>query len=616
MRMLDFLQTLFAPSPRRNAVIIAAAALVLLGPALFSGFLIDDHYFRAIFQGLPGIDGVSIHPLDTFAFGEGDPERNHARMQAGLLPWWTPPDWQAAFWRPLSSLSHWIDYRLFGDWAFFMHLGSLLLYMATGVALYALYRRTVPVAWVAALAAWLYIINDSHAVPVAWISNRNTVLATFFSVLVLLWHDRWRRDGWRWGLPLALGGLALGLLSGEATVAVGGYLFAHAVFCDTGSYPRRLARLLPYLAVVLAWRLIYSSLGYGIAKAAIYTDPGSQPLRFAADTLTYFPLLMLAQFAQPDPILVWSFAPPLVAALFWVVAAAVTALVAAAFWPLLRGRRAATQDSPPERGTLDETSAARFWALGMVLATIPACATLPQARLLMVPGIGAMALIAMLLHRWYEGLDRTRLRSAVVYAFVLIHLIVAPLLMLTTTLAIPALEGRFRESNLSLNAIPALESKQLVVLSTLSDLHAVGIPLLRASLGLPVPERTRVLYVGLGPVDVARPDAHTLILTPAGGFLPRPWGQVFVDPRESAYHPGYSVDIDGMRAEILTVLPDGRPERVRFTFETALDDPGLVPVAWRDGAYRVVELAAPGQRVQVPPISVTRLLRRVAAGPF
>src|SRR5690606_30944142 len=120
--------------------------------------------------------------------------------------------------------------------------------------------------------------------------------------------------------------------------------------------------------VVVVWRVVYTHLGYGISKAGIYTDPGAQPLQFLVDVVLFVPLLLLSQFAQPDPMGVWMFAPAAGQAAFWLAAAAFVAVLAWVMWPVLRER--------PE---------ARFWALGMMLSLVPACATMPQARLLMVP---------------------------------------------------------------------------------------------------------------------------------------------------------------------------------------------------------------------------------------
>src|SRR5690606_28145013 len=173
--------------------------------------------------------------------------------------------------------------------------------------------------------------------------------------------------------------------------------------------------------------------------------------------------------------------------------------------------------------------------------------------------------------RWLEGVDRRRMTTVLVYAFAMLHLVLAPIMTWGTPAGMQAMESAFRKSNASLDAIPDLNEKHLVVLSTISDLNAVGIPLMRSAFSVPVPGRTTVLYTGLDELHVSRPDAKSLVVRPEGGFLPRPWGQIFVDPREVRYTPGERVDLGTLAAEILEVLPDGRPAVVRFEFDAPME---------------------------------------------
>src|SRR6185369_5071046 len=104
------------------------------------------------------------------------------------LPWWSAPDLKLAFCRPLSALSLWLDYRLFPNSPALMHAESLLWFAALLGVVTFLYRRLLAPAWVAGLAALLYAVDPGHAVPVAWLANRNAVFATLFGVLALLAH--------------------------------------------------------------------------------------------------------------------------------------------------------------------------------------------------------------------------------------------------------------------------------------------------------------------------------------------------------------------------------------------------------------------------------------------
>jgi hypothetical protein len=100
--------------------------------------------------------------------------------------------------------------------------------------------------------------------PVGFIANRNTLISVVFGVLALVCHDRWRREGWRYGAVWGPVFLALSLLSKEAGVAITGYLFAHAIFFDRAPRWRNLFALWPYAVVIVLWRIAWTSLGYGL----------------------------------------------------------------------------------------------------------------------------------------------------------------------------------------------------------------------------------------------------------------------------------------------------------------------------------------------------------------
>ena len=180
--------------------------------------------------------------------------------------------------------------------------------------------------------------------------------------------------------PLSLTLSAIGLFSAEATIAVGGYFFAYALFLDplsqrhseTGgsgrsAYDRRglgraFALLLPYLAVVLLWRGIYSGLGHGVHGSWMYVDPTGEFPVFARHFVSYFPVMTLGLFAAPDSTL-WNMLPGPWQTPYVLLTLPLLGFFAWAAWPFLKGN-----------------STAKFWATGAVIAVIPACATMPSDR--------------------------------------------------------------------------------------------------------------------------------------------------------------------------------------------------------------------------------------------
>lgn len=227
-------------------------------PSVFSGYAGDDFFHRMVLQDFPGMPEVAAHPgvaavpWDTFTFAPGDAEGNRLYVERGLLPWWSSED---VLFRRLhfpTSVTHWLDMVWFGHRAWAEHLHNVFLYVLAAAAAGLVYRRIVAAAWVAALATLLYAIDDAHGMTVAWIMNRNALHGAIFGYLALAAHIRWRRTGWRWGLPLAWTSLAVGVACSEGTLSIGAYLFAHMLFLDKpGALPIRFARLLPYAGLVV-----------------------------------------------------------------------------------------------------------------------------------------------------------------------------------------------------------------------------------------------------------------------------------------------------------------------------------------------------------------------------
>ena len=238
----------------RLPVRLAAIAVLLAMPSLWAGLQIDDYIHRLEFQGFP--DALRFFDRGSmFVFMTGDPERAQDMMNFGMVPWWTYRDVLLRFLRPVSVATHRVDYALWPDTPWAMHLHSLVWFACLVALVTLLYRRIMGPGWVAGLAGLLYAVDDARAMPAGWIANRNGIMAGLFGVMAILLHDQWRRDKRPWAHVLALASLLLALLSNESGLAVTAYLFAYAVFLDEGTWLRRAATLAPYAILVIAWRV-------------------------------------------------------------------------------------------------------------------------------------------------------------------------------------------------------------------------------------------------------------------------------------------------------------------------------------------------------------------------
>jgi hypothetical protein len=580
---------------RRAVAAILCVALLLACASLDTGLGADDHIHALILRGEVPFEGWARAPLDLFRFADGVPAHTRALMEQGVFPWWADPEAKLAFFRPITAATHWLDHRLWPDAPWLMHLQSLLWFAALLLLVSRLYAHLIQPGWVAALALLLFALDDARAPPLAWIANRNALVAATFAVATLVLHDLWRRGGRRaagWAAPPML---VLGLLGGEGAVAVGGYLFAYAVFLDRGPWVRRLATLAPYAVVVVVWRAAYVALGYGVQGSGVYLDPASSPLAYAHAVLVRVPVLWLSQWGLPWSEL-WTLYPYMtdgaerwVFALALLVLAGTIALVA----PLWR-----------------RDPRVRFWATGAALALLPAAATFPADRLLTLVALGAMPLLAMVVAWAVERLRQGPSRSAMplralLHGVVLVHVVLAVALFPMRARGIEAVRDALERADAGVPAGADIAQRTVIYANPPGDPFAAYVPIMRADAHRPRPAAQRWLATGLSDVRLTRVDAHRLHVQPEEGFVESPMERMLRSPGRPLA-PGDVVTLSDVRIEITGQTPDARPASALFTFDRPLEHPSLLWLHWGVVGYEPFQPPSVGQTRVLPAIDLAR----------
>jgi len=320
------------------------SALVLIS-ALAGGWQLDDYFQRATILGY----GDS-KPIQTFV-QYIDRLHNLRQMDVGTLPWWGSPDLHQAFLRYASTLTMLLDYRLWPKHPALMHLHSLLWLSAAVLAAAFLYREVLGATWIAGLAALMYALDGAHAVPAAYLANRNALIACCFGFLSLLAFVRWRKLGHRRTRWLSVLMLALSLSAGEMGLATAAYLLSYALTVDRDGIRARLIRLLPHGGVLGAWALIYRLGNFGSQGSGFYLDPLHNPLGFAVSFCQRAAFLLMGQWTPIPAEMSMAYAPGTSVTLHMsVFSFAIAAIVAVLFIPLILRDRVA-----------------RFWGLGALL---------------------------------------------------------------------------------------------------------------------------------------------------------------------------------------------------------------------------------------------------------
>jgi hypothetical protein len=575
-------------------------AIVLSLPALWRGWgFEDDIYHRAILlsSSLP----EALKSLFVFL----DPATTRTQMEVGVLPWWTLETTQIAFFRPVAVLTFWLDYQLWPNSSMLMHAHNLAWYLAVCAGVALLYRRLMGRNVASGLAILLFALNFPHVNAVYSIAARSQLIATFFGVLALWAHDKSAREDWTAGHFLGPIFLAISLFSAEAGIAIVGFLVAHVLFVDRGHWKDRLSRLIPYFLIIVAWRVLYTSLGYGAWGSGFYLDPLSEPLRFAFNIVKQVPILLLGQWILPDPVVYAGFSTVGQVG-YWLLAVTILTILTILLSPMFGKIRRA-----------------RYWGLGMLLAAIPICGvSLASGRHLLILSIGALALMAQYITGRLNKVERLLFHQrwktfSFIVAIVLLgmHILVYPIMASTIRWVadpIPAM--------MDLGELPELEGKDLIVVNSPSPGQSLYLLPLREVRGQSLPEHLRILAPAHTRVEISRVDQQTLNIKPESGFLiptqidlknnlkPFPiahiaytyrYGDAFF--RENNFQMSLEgvVDLPGMAVEVRSLTPDGRPWEARMTFDHALENSSLqwLQWDWESSSYRPFAIPVVGETI-------------------
>lgn len=571
--MIAWLERQLSRRGARHAPLLAA--FLLTAVAVPSGRATEDWVFQSVARGqahlFPWV--VNLWGSDALIPESERPGVLAYLKMTGLTPWIAYERFKVVLWRPLASLTHHLDYRLAPDSPWIWHLHSLLWYVALVAAVGALYRRLLPQPWIATLATLLYAIDDAHGHTVGWVMNRNALVAALLGVLALVAHDRARRDGWRPGRWLAPLGLALALGASEYGVAVIAYFVAHSLTLDPGRGARRWLPQLGWIGVVGAWAWLYRAAGSGTVGSGVYLDPLSNPLGFARSAGGRFVALLGGQIAGP-PSDLWNDPPPplwLVAGL----ACLVILFLAPALW------RAATSSAE-----------LRFFGLGALGALLPLIAAFPEDRLLVLPGIGAFAVLAALI----SGLVAAE--RPVWLTLVVAHLVIAPLLLPWRSLTMARYEARLALARSSALAAPSPEVTDLVLLSAPDYFFGAMIRLTATAAGEKPPKHVFVLAGTTNSIEVERPDPNSLLVRPAGGYFARTFNRIY----RGENYPlavGQGFVGDGVEFKVMELDARGAPATIRFRFGGRLEAARFRFLQHSGGRYVPFVLPPVGARVVV-----------------
>ncbi|AKT38911.1 hypothetical protein [Chondromyces crocatus] len=562
--------------------LVLMAGLIIYLPAVRARFFLDDYLHASI---LRGTFPVSRSPLDLYTFiGEGE---RATLLERGMLPWWSDPQLKIRFFRPLSSALIWADHRLLGDDPLPLHLHSLLWWGATVLAARWIFQRVLT-ARPALYATVIFALAPCHALPLAWLANREAFISLTFGLLALAamlrFHDQgeWREVGY------ALGFSSLSLLGGEYAFSVGGYILTLAIAARGVALQRRLSALLSFAGPALVYLGVRAHLGYGTAGSGFYTDPFGAPLTFLRHAPRRAVTLLANGWLSLDGEALDQKTPAWMLAAIFVTGVAVLGLGV---------RRVFASLDAPRR------MHARWLLAGSFLALVPVLAVQPSPRLVGASMVGIAATVALVLdqawHRAAHGSATTRGAEFVgLFAVGLgfFHLVHGPVTSWLSGRNYQRSSARFEASARAFAAGLANPSEAEVMVMRTSG-SAFFMPFALQPNFEP-PKRWRIL-AQTGHVLALRrgPRALELVVPEDQALFPEGLGNLYRSEETTLGLSG-TVSVPGMRVKVLKRGPQG-PRVVRFETDVDLDEQAWGAERKRD--FTQVTPPAPGFGKPFPP---------------
>ncbi len=538
------------------------AGLFVLGfvvffPSIRAPLLLDDYIHRAMAHGVfPAPRG----PFDLYDFVSF--RDRSVLVDRGILPWWTDPSLEIRFFRPLSSLLLYVDHRTMGTSPFLLHIHSFLWWMLAVLGARGLFSRFLPPR-VVLIATTVFALAPCHAVPLAWLANREALVSLAFGLSALGKYEDFRASrSLRDGLFAAIL-FSLALLAGEYTLLMVGYVGALELYRAPKESPaRRATGLAPFVLPVIGYLVARNVLGYGTAGSAVYSDPTREPLLYVTQaprrifTLAADAWLSLDQATIGASVSTWT--------LVFVVLVGV----------LFVGK-------PVKEAIFSRDDRSRRFLLALLLGSfasfLPILAVVPSPRLLGTAMVGVAAIVAVVLdHVWISPTpanghtaigERT---AAAALAFGFFHLVHAPINSWVSASIVQKGAVRFAYYATKLGGHLAERPDAEVIVARNLGTSTLFVPFAVTPNGAP-PAKWRTL-AETGHMLVNREDERTFTLTvPEGASVfPIGRGNLF-RPQHATLAPGAVLVGQRMRAEILAVN-EGGPSKVRFIFDVAPDE--------------------------------------------
>jgi hypothetical protein len=214
----------------------------------------------------------------------------YSRMSLDRFPALFSSDWSQGIWgttlpelRPLTGLTYWAEYKLWGVDARGYHATNLFLYLLAVAGLFGfltetsrmLLKRSLDesaIRWTAIAATGLFLVHPGHVEATFWIAGRTDLLAACTYLWSLIFLIRFWQGGSAGLCICGIAVYAVGLFMKENVVTMPGVLVAFILL--TGGFVTRWRRMLVVLAPLAGLAFLWVRLRQSAFGAVGHLDFG------------------------------------------------------------------------------------------------------------------------------------------------------------------------------------------------------------------------------------------------------------------------------------------------------------------------------------------------------
>ena len=541
----------------RPSLLLAVVTLLFL-PSGLIGLISDDlFHFILLASDFDLKINSPISPWGLFSFVSLGDEHRQVLQSFSMLDWWLSDDFVWQFWRPLSEFSHALDYFLWPGLPELMHAHNIVLFLLLLMIFSVVLKQLGMAKQVAELTLIVFAFNGSHALTVAWIANRNALLAMIFALMALGFHHRSLEDK-RFYIA-SLVSVSACLLSGEIGLSVGGLLFAYATCLDRRVKLTAFVALLPYLLPVALWMCVYVDHQMGLKGSSWnYIEPLQFPLEYLKALMLRLPVIVSSQLlAVPAELFAFNAVLSYTAAFF--------GSVILCFCLRCHAYRVEL----------------RFFLLVTIVCCLPICVYSPEDRNLLFVSIGGSGIVACLILHLMNG---NRVSVFVASTLICLHLILSPLLIPLATYAPKLLLQASVKQAQAMTELKFSANDRVYLLGGTERFYLLPRMI---SEGIAAPYNLLTLIPEGTQIEVLNVSERTLSIRLSKPFLQYLQGQDLTLHPLKVFIRDQKFKLSGVLVNIMKLDESGYPAELSLLFDKPLVE--LIFVAWRGGQpYRVI----------------------------